>query len=523
MTDNPLWVREVRARMRGGKAYVVLLVYTLLLTLLSGIVYLQWLDSQQVSGSRFTSQAAFEAGQLLYRTLFVTQAILVALITPSITAGAITLEREQRTLEMVAITRLRPAQIISGKLAGAVAFVALLLTSSLPLVSLAFLLGGVSPGELFFTYLVLLVSATLFGAIGLLCSTVVRSTAAATALAHGAVGIFFVVSLSTGLGATGLMPFRSLNAIGAVFHSTSGEQFFRATLPSWLIAVTLLGLLAALVANVAMTRLEHYDEPRPIPIRLLATTLWALFFLLLIGNLYSTATGTALSSQGQLKIIGALASTLLAALLVLLPLFATGRAADLTRGRYLLGMLPHRLLAGDLPSGVPLLGLWLLVPFVWIVLGSVVIGQAASLPLFDALLPALFLTVAVVAGYTALGHCLSVWLPSRWSAMALCYALILAGTLLPLLSAIYGWRAPLAPSDNAPRLLWQALYLTPFLGIYELVSADVNAFWSELPPMLLGRTHFWRVTTVVHFLAATGLVVATLAGLGRKPAPGAAS
>src|SRR5581483_10703162 len=163
--ENPVLVKEFRTRMRGGKAYGVLLGYTLLLTLFIAIAYIQWVASLQASGGTFSARAGFEAGQVFYRTLFVAQALMIALITPAITAGAITLEREQRTYEMVALTLLRPRNIVAGKLAAATAFVALLLTSSLPLVSLSFLLGGVSPGELFFTYLALAISAFLFGAI----------------------------------------------------------------------------------------------------------------------------------------------------------------------------------------------------------------------------------------------------------------------------------------------------------------------------------------------------------------------
>ena len=91
--------------------------------------------------------SGWAAGRRIYDAVFALQAVLIALITPALTAGAITLEREQRAYEMLVMTQLRPMEVVAGKLAAALAFVALLLTSSLPLLSLSFFFGGVSPGE----------------------------------------------------------------------------------------------------------------------------------------------------------------------------------------------------------------------------------------------------------------------------------------------------------------------------------------------------------------------------------------
>src|SRR5207244_1177935 len=95
-----------------------------------------------------STQGARDLGRAIYFFAFIAQAIMVALITPAITAGTVTIEREQRSYELLAATPLRPSDIVRGKLTAAVSFVVLLLTASLPLVSLAFLVGGVSPAEI---------------------------------------------------------------------------------------------------------------------------------------------------------------------------------------------------------------------------------------------------------------------------------------------------------------------------------------------------------------------------------------
>ena len=197
-----------------------------------------------------------------------------------------TIEREQQTYQMLATCGLRPAHIIWGKLMAAVAFVALLLTSSLPLVSLSFLLGGVSPGEVFGTYVSLALSAFVFGSIGILCSASLRATAAATVATYAAVILLFFLTLIFGTAAPDEMPFRSVNAATAIFHSVDMEPFFTTHLPSWLIGVTLNLLMGLLFANMAMTKLEYFDDRRPFRGARAFHGALAAFLLFLTGDLY---------------------------------------------------------------------------------------------------------------------------------------------------------------------------------------------------------------------------------------------
>jgi len=207
----------------GARAYWVLLIYVLLLTLVVGFMYLNWYA--QTSAGGISHQAASATGRALFQVLFSFQAGLVALITPALTAGAVTIEREQQTYQMLATCGLKPTHIIVGKLMAAVAFVGLLLTSSLPLVSLSFLLGGVSPGEVFGTYVSLALSAFVFGSIGILCSAALRATAAATVATYTAVLLLFILTLTSGV-PPGELPFRSVNAASAIYHSVDMEPFF---------------------------------------------------------------------------------------------------------------------------------------------------------------------------------------------------------------------------------------------------------------------------------------------------------
>src|SRR5436309_3535471 len=98
--DNPVLVKEFRTRMRGARAYWVLLIYVLLLTLVVAFMYLNWYAQSSAGG--ISHQAASATGRALFQVLFSLQAGLVALITPALTAGAVTIEREQQTYQMLA-------------------------------------------------------------------------------------------------------------------------------------------------------------------------------------------------------------------------------------------------------------------------------------------------------------------------------------------------------------------------------------------------------------------------------------
>src|SRR2546421_12517604 len=74
--DNPVLVKEFRTRMRGARAYWVLLVYVLLLTLVVGFMYLNWYSQTTAGG--VSHQAASATGRLLFQVLFSFQAGVVA-------------------------------------------------------------------------------------------------------------------------------------------------------------------------------------------------------------------------------------------------------------------------------------------------------------------------------------------------------------------------------------------------------------------------------------------------------------
>src|SRR4051812_1466563 len=95
LPDNPVLTKEMRVRMRGARAYWILLGYLGFLSAVLLFTYSSWQSSVITSGSG-GSEAA-DTAKNIYTTLLICQAFLVLFITPAITSGSITIEKEQQT------------------------------------------------------------------------------------------------------------------------------------------------------------------------------------------------------------------------------------------------------------------------------------------------------------------------------------------------------------------------------------------------------------------------------------------
>lgn len=186
-------VKELRGRMRGRRAFVILTIYLLLL---GGFAWMVELIMERTYSSGFGGSAAFasaQIGQVIFAALLILETLQVIFLAPSATAGAISLEREKQTLELLVVTPISSLAIVVGKLLSALIYVWLLIAASIPLTAVVFVFGGVGPDDVVRGYLVLIVTALGFGALGLLASSLVRRTQAATAIS-----IFAVLFLSIG-------------------------------------------------------------------------------------------------------------------------------------------------------------------------------------------------------------------------------------------------------------------------------------------------------------------------------------
>jgi len=185
-------VKELRGRMRGRRAFVILTIYLLLLGGFAWMVELI-MERNAFSGFGSSTYAGASIGQGIFAALLMLETLQVAFLAPSATAGAISLEREKQTLELLVVTPISSIAIVLGKLLSALVYVWLLIAASIPLTAVVFVYGGVAPDDVLRGYLVLIVTALGLGSFGLFCSSLVRRTQAATAIT-----IFGVLVVSIG-------------------------------------------------------------------------------------------------------------------------------------------------------------------------------------------------------------------------------------------------------------------------------------------------------------------------------------
>jgi ABC-type transport system involved in multi-copper enzyme maturation permease subunit len=190
LAQNPVTMKELRGRMRGRKAFVILTIH---LAVMSGIVTLIYFGFSAAASNPYGPQAQ-DAGKAVFGAVVLIQAIMVLFMGPAATAGAISGEKERQTYDILRTTLLTADEFVSGKLLSALSYVFLLVIASIPLQSIAFLLGGIALSEIIIAQLLIIVSAIAYALFGLFASSLLKSTLGATVATYGT-AIFFTIGV----------------------------------------------------------------------------------------------------------------------------------------------------------------------------------------------------------------------------------------------------------------------------------------------------------------------------------------
>ena len=240
---NPLMVRELRGYMRGTRACAVLTVYIAIVSGIALLLYMGVSLANPISGVGNSS----EVGSILFYVVVGLQIVLVSFVGPAFTVSAISGERERHTFGLLKITLLSPRQIVWGKLIPVLGYVLLLVLATIPLFSLAFLLGGVEPAQFAVALCVILASAALFTTLGLFVSSRAHNTLSATIVTYS-----IVVGIVIGLSVLPTLVFPALAGLGGRAGASSAAPVFTALFIA-LISLSPIGALVASEANFVNT------------------------------------------------------------------------------------------------------------------------------------------------------------------------------------------------------------------------------------------------------------------------------
>jgi ABC-type transport system involved in multi-copper enzyme maturation permease subunit len=218
---GPVFFYDLVRTARRNQQIAHRVLYAVFLTAVLFIVYWSWfpystfeLDRlvQGVEIASLKEKARFAAS--FFTSFMVVQSLVVAVVTPAYTAGAITDEKEKRTLEFLLATDLTNREIVIGMMASRMANLFLLVMTGLPILCLLEFLGGVDPNLVLGGFLATGMTILTLGSLSILMS--VFSKTSLTALVHT---YFWTAVLFVGSGCCGLtygIPiFRFLESTGA--------------------------------------------------------------------------------------------------------------------------------------------------------------------------------------------------------------------------------------------------------------------------------------------------------------------
>lgn len=225
---NPVLIKEVKLRFRSMKSFTGILFYLMAMSIfVFGFIFL----TTSLSGSGFFRP---DESFLLFSMMTYIQLGLILFITPGLTAGTISTEREKQTLNILLTTAQTSFQIIFGKMTSSIAFLLLMIVSGLPIYSLVFLYGGVDPLQIIVIFLFYFLTLLAIGSIGVMYSTLIRKTIVSMIVTYGTMIFLAVVT------AFFLLLSIQISTLGTTAPSFSPFSYFWASINPAIVMLTLL-------------------------------------------------------------------------------------------------------------------------------------------------------------------------------------------------------------------------------------------------------------------------------------------
>jgi ABC-type transport system involved in multi-copper enzyme maturation permease subunit len=189
--DNPVITKELKGRMRGRQGFIILGAYLSLISFFIVLIYV----FLAVEGNIPSGDPSFlqTVGKVIFSTVVLLELLMLGFIGPALTAGAISSEREHKTIDLLRTSLLSARSLVFGKLSSAVVFLLLLIFTAIPVQSLAFFLGGVGLAEMTVSTLMLVITAIFFCTLGLFFSSFSNRTLLATVFTYASILISFIL------------------------------------------------------------------------------------------------------------------------------------------------------------------------------------------------------------------------------------------------------------------------------------------------------------------------------------------
>jgi ABC-type transport system involved in multi-copper enzyme maturation permease subunit len=191
---GPVFGVELVAAARRWQSYALRALVVAIILAALGLVILNYHDNWFVSMNRPTMSLGDYArvGTIFVNTVLATQLALILLVGPAATAGAICIDKARGNLTLLMATDMAVSEIVLGKLFARLLPVLMLVATSLPVLFIIMLMGGVNYDQLIFGFIVMVGCAVFSCALALWLSIYVGKPQEALLLAYFVIMIWLI-------------------------------------------------------------------------------------------------------------------------------------------------------------------------------------------------------------------------------------------------------------------------------------------------------------------------------------------
>lgn len=186
---NPIVKKDIRVQARSMKIAWGLFAYEGIMAL----IFFLAMSFFQVDNS-YSSTNIYSKIVMLYPVLAIAQISILAVVVPIITASSISGEKERQTFDIMMTTSMTPFSIIAGKVTTAMVQGLFFVVAAMPVMALAFVIGGMSWAYLLWFLLIAMLVSLFSASIGICCSALCKKSIVSVIMSYGIYVVFVVLT-----------------------------------------------------------------------------------------------------------------------------------------------------------------------------------------------------------------------------------------------------------------------------------------------------------------------------------------
>lgn len=296
--DNATSVRDYRVQLRGNRSVMLFGIYLVVLIGVAMVVY----NNTATVGAVEVVEAQRKLRDFYGAIIYLLGGV-VTLVAPALTATAVIVERQRRSLDLIFSAPVSPKYYLVGKMMSSFRYTWMLLILALPVTATCVVLGGASWSDVLTTYVLLSVQGLILTSVALLISTISQRPVSAVIWSYGATIVYLIATLLLSIpamarsamspGSTGDAPFFSLlNPFLIQYTGNTYTTIGLTHVPNWLLVVAAAGLLCKLALLAGGVQLSSRPAVEIRSLRLYGLVICA-------GFIYYGALSTAGSGLGS--------------------------------------------------------------------------------------------------------------------------------------------------------------------------------------------------------------------------------